>query len=927
VAKFGQSGMKKTLNRSTKMKKYLWFLFFLLVGCSDNQNTTDSELIIGFSQCTMIDQWRKTMIEEMQREISFNRNYNIKLIVRDANSNNDQQIKDINDLVSEGIDLLIVSPNEAEQLTATVSEVYEHGIPVIIIDRKINSEKYTAFIGADNFIVGSEAGRFAAELLNGKGNILEITGLSGSTPAIERSSGFQQVLNANPEMRIVKSIEGAWLEERALMMTDSLFYTFNDFDLVFAHNDFMAHAVYVSAKKHRLKPYIIGVDGLNTENGGVNMVLNGFIDGTVLYPTGGEKAIQLAIDILMGQQYERLNYLNIFKIDNTNARTIWLQSQQMKDQQYKIDNQVQQLDSMSSILKRQNSLLLLTYSSIALLALVVVVIILALSQKNRLNKQLDAKNKTINNQNKVITQQRDDSIGLLMVAEEAKENKLRLFTDISHELRTVVTLITNPIQEIIQSTKDDSIKGKLNLLERSSDRLTRLLESILKFRNLDENKYRLNFTSANISNFVLNIVETLQNQANKKNIKLSTDISEEIFAEFDISVIEKVMYNLLSNAIRCTNNFGAVNVLIRKDESKIHIQVMDTGVGIPQGELPYLFNRFYKVKSSKNFSEDGGIGIGLALSKELIQLHGGHISVSSTESQGTTFNIVIPQFHLHGIQHKSEAIVELSAIDNTQSIVGAAGHTILVVEDNPDLLLVIADIIRKNYHVITALNGKEGFTLAKNKSPDLIVSDILMPVMDGMQMCMEVKKNPTTCHIPVVLLTAIDSQESTIKGFDIGADAYLTKPFNELLLLSHIKNLIESREKLRAFYSPSPFFRSLFKTKDAADQEFINGCLDSIYENLDLENYKLDNLAEKMNLSRSSLYRKIKEVTDLKPVDFIKKAKLNYAAKLLLSNRLNINEISWRSGFSDAKYFSKCFLQEYGEHPSKFIEKVANNHY
>ncbi len=919
--------MKNILNGSSNMIKYLGFLFFFLLGCTNDQNkNADIEMVIGFSQCTMIDEWRITMVEEMKREVSFNRNYNIKLIVRDARSDNDQQIKDINDLVSEGIDLLIVSPNEAEQLTATVSEVYDHGIPVIIIDRKINSEKYTAFIGADNFIVGSEAGRFAAELLNGKGNILEITGLSGSTPAMERSAGFRQVLNAYPAMRIVKSIEGSWLEEKALLMTDSLFYTFNNFDLIFAHNDFMAHAGYLSAKKHRLKPYIIGVDGLNTENGGVSMVLNEYIDGTILYPTGGEKAIQLALDILMGRQYERLNYLNIYKIDNTNARTIWLQGQQMKDQQNKIDNQVNQLDSMSSVLKRQNLLLLLTYSSIILLGLVVIVIILALRQKNRLNKQLDAKNKTINTQNRVITQQRDDSIGLLMVAEEAKENKLRLFTDISHELRTVVTLITTPIQEIIQKTKDDSIKGKLDILERSSDRLMRLLESILKFRDIDENKFRLNFTSANISNFVLSIVETFQTQANRKSIKLSTEIPEGIFAEFDISVIEKVMYNLLSNAIRCTDNFGFVSVILRKEESKIHIQVVDTGVGISQSELPYIFNRFNKVKSSKNPSEDKGIGIGLALSKELIQLHGGQISVSSTESKGTTFDIVIPQFHLNGITRKTEAKVPLLTIDGTRSIDGTNGYTILVVEDNPDLLLVIADIIRKNYHVITALNGKDGLTLAKNKHPDLIVSDILMPVMDGMQMCMEVKKNPTTCHIPVVLLTAIDSQESTIKGFDIGADAYLTKPFNELLLLSHIKNLIESREKLQAYYRPSPFFRSLFKTKDAADQEFINGCLDRIYENLDLENYKLDNLAEKMNLSRSSLYRKIKEVTQLKPVDFIKKAKLNYAAKLLLSTNLNINEISWRSGFSDAKYFSKCFLIEYGEHPSKFMEHGANNH-
>ena len=201
-----------------------------------------------------------------------------------------------------------------------------------------------------------------------------------------------------------------------------------------------------------------------------------------------------------------------------------------------------------------------------------------------------------------------------------------------------------------------------------------------------------------------------------------------------------------------------------------------------------------------------------------------------------------------------------------------------------------------------------------------------MPVMDGMKMCIGIKENPITCHIPVILLTAIDSEENVIKGFEIGADSYITKPFNEYLLLSNIKNLIAGREKMKQFYCPSPFIRNLIQTKDMVNGDFIKDCFNHIYKNLENEDYTLKNLAENMNMSRSSLYRRIREITTLKPVDFIKKTKLNYAAQLILLNdKLNINEISWKSGFSDSKYFSKCFIHEFGINPSNFSKEYISN--
>ncbi len=892
-----------------------------LAGCTHNQDKrSEKEIVIGFSQCTMVDEWRKTMVEEMQREISFYRNSNIKLIIKDAHDDNNQQINDIQNLIQQKIDLLIVSPNEAQQLTPVVEQVYDKGIPVIIIDRKINSTKYTSYIGADNLAIGREAAYFAIKLLNGNGNVLEIGGLKGSTPAIERSKGFHEIIDKYPKIKTTKKIEGDWLEEKALKITDSLFYSFSDFNLIFAHNDFMANAASVSTKKHKIKSYIIGIDGLNTTNGGVNMVLNGFIDGTVLYPTGGDKAIQLALEILSGKPFEKNTNLETYRIDNTNARTLWLQGEQIRSQQQKIDNQVSQLDNLDYSIKRQNIFLILTTTTIILLVLFVSIIYLALRQKNRLNKRLDDMNKTIKMQNKIITKQRDDTVNLLMLAEETKETKQRLFTDISHEFRTVVTLITNPINNLLSSTADKNIKEKLGIVKRSSERLSRLSEEILKFRKLDENKYSLSFYSSNIAKYISQIVETFRQQAENKKIKLVTEIPQEIYAEFDLEVIEKVMYNLLSNAVKYTNNNGEISISVKNEDAKISIKVCDTGIGISENELPFLFNRFYRISDSNYIQDSEGTGVGLALSKELIQLHGGQINVSSNYNQGTIFNVIIPQFHSIKVSDQiikdikpTEAKLEPFKYHHKE-------RTVLIVEDNSDLILVISDIIGKVYNVITALNGKEGLDKVKTNSPDIIVSDILMPVMDGMQMCMEIKRDPNTCHIPVILLTALDTKEATLKSLNIGADAYITKPFNDFLLLSQIKNLIDSREKLKIVLYPSIFGKAHFKSKDFADQEFINSCFDYIYENIETGNFSIEDLSRIMNISRSSLYRKIREITQLRPVDFIKKAKLNYASKLLLTKNFNINEIAWRSGFSDPKYFSKCFLQEFGCYPRNYPE-------
>jgi DNA-binding response OmpR family regulator/two-component sensor histidine kinase len=511
-----------------------------------------------------------------------------------------------------------------------------------------------------------------------------------------------------------------------------------------------------------------------------------------------------------------------------------------------------------------------------------------------------------------------------MLAEETKENKLRLFTDLSHEFRTAVTLIINPLEELLRTITDEKVKSSLKMVQKNASRLTNLSDSILRFRNLDENKYHPTYSGDNVAKFISDIVDGFSEKAKEKNILIKKEIPQYLFAEFDMAGIEKLMYNLLSNAIKYNKNDGTVTVSVSQDNLKIRIRVEDTGIGIPQNDLPHIFKRFFKAGNTKNLPDGDSMGVGLSMAKEYLQLTGGTISVSSFENVGSAFDVTIPQFNdktSHIASEQVQGSETISSPSPESEITPDKDKTILVIEDNKELLLVIADLLSRYFNVITATDGKEGLELATKKLPSLIVSDIMMPVMDGLQMCMQIKNNASTCHIPVILLTALDSQEFTIKGFEIGADAYITKPFNEALLLTHIKNLIETRKKIKDAYCPSSFFQNIFSTKDAADQEFIKKCLDIIYENAESETFGLDDLADKMIMSRSSLYRKIKDICNIRPVDFIKKARLNYSAKLLLSRNLHINEIAWRSGFSDPKYFSKCFLQEFGCYPRKYSEE------
>ncbi len=897
------------------MKNVALIILVFASACTIHMQDEEEKVRIGFSQPTMHVPWRTTMNEKMRRETSFYPQYDIDLIIRDANLNSEQQVQDIKELIESKIDILIVSPLEAETLTPVMEGVYEMGIPVIVVDRSINSESYTAYVGGNNLRIGKEAAHYAARLLNKKGRILEITGLAGSTPAMQRGQGFHEAIADYPDIEIVRTIDGTWLETYVREATSQLFFIWKDFDLIYAHNDPMAYAAYQSARDNGIDPFIIGIDGLSFEGGGVDMVLNGHIDGTFLYPTGGDKAIELAIEILEGKPFEKNNYLETLEIDMTNALTLKHQNDQIVLQQKRIDYQREQLGETSFLLRRQSTFTLLSMVISGLLIVIAIGTLLFLRKKNKANALLDQKNKTINKQTRRITEQRDKLTHLLRIAEEATEAKTKFFTDVSHEFRNALSLVKLPIHELADQTRNYRIHEKILEVQRNTALLAKLSDEIVNYDKIEKNKYYLKFKTLDFGRFTKEMIESFKPKVRHNGLTLITRIPDNLQVHFDASAMEKVIDNLIDNSIKYNVNLGKIEIVIRKIRDSVIFSISDGGIGIPKQDLPFVFDRFYRSEIVIKNGVIQGSGLGLSICKDLIELHQGKIKAVNNRESGCTFLFAIPQ---NFREQKSkpnwqsnykEKFLELRKPSNNA--------TVLIVEDNSELMNLICSLLSRYYTVVEARNGKEGVAQVLKHKPDIVLSDIFMPVMDGIELCQEIKSNPLTFHTPVILLTALHTEDTQIRGIDIGADGYIRKPFNEVLLISQIQNLIKSRVRLKDSFVAFPLPMNV-KTKSKSQEEFINHCIRIIHEKSSEESFKLDQLAAEMNLSRSSLYRKIKAYTGMKAVDFMKKGKLHYAAKLLLTTDMSVGEVAFQSGFDDKKYFSKCFAKEYGDAPNKF---------
>lgn len=897
-----------------KIRKYTFLCCFALLVCLACQRERKPRYIIGVSQCSE-DLWRKTMNEELKRALNLYQDQ-AELVICSVKDNTAQQIKDIEAFIDQKVDVLVVSPNESEACTPIIEKAYQQGIPVILVDRKIASNHYTAYVGANNYQIGKEAGHYAIGILKGKGNIVEVRGTKGATSDTERHKGFIDALAEAPEIRIVAEVWGNYLLDEAKKQLQPVFQQHPNIDLVFAMNDPMAAGAHQAAIQFNGKlPFIVGVDALI--DGGIKNIENNVQDASFIYPTGGEKVIDLAMKILHNQPFQHENILNTAVVDKSNVRMLQLQTEQIAQKQHKIEDINQQLSESVIQHTNQQMLLYLSITAIVLVTVFLLMVIRAYRAKSRANRELK--------------HQKEQLEAISKQLEEATQAKLLFFTNISHEFKTPLSLILGPVETLLAHnslTKEQ--QELLFLIKKNSNRLLHLISEVLEFRSYENGKLKMYFTKGNLKRFLIELNTFFSDRIKQKKLKFQF-IADEVPFEitFDKEKVEKIYFNLLSNALKYTPISGEIIVKLQKEDDKVCLSVFNSDSYIPKDKQTEVFEHFYKINPDSE-----GSGIGLALVQALVASHNGTISIESVENVGTTFYIYLP-IEQQEVTSKTlydtnyiETHLDLLPSEPTLKILPDTTELsdkkplILIVEDNPDMRRFIHYILSDDYNIIEAENGEEGFEVAKKYLPDVVVSDVLMPKVDGFDLCQLLKTNVSTNHIPVILLTAYAMDEQKQVGFESGADAYIAKPFNIKLLRTRVRKLIENRKKIRETFSHFLLNEAQQETLGKVEQQFINDFTHYVEKAIANPELNVDEIAEALGLSRSNLYRKIKSLTDYSPNELIRTIRVKYAKQLLNSKAKSISEVAYEVGFSSPSYFAKCFKDFYNESPTEYLERI-----
>lgn len=883
---------------------------------------------IGVSQCSA-DDWRQKMNEEIEREIISHEDATVE--IRSADDDNARQMADIRYFVDNGFDIIIVSPNEAAALTPTIKEVYGKGIPVIIFDRNIIGDSYTARIGVDDEGIGRSAAHYALHLLGDGAKALEIEGLPGSTPAENRHKGFASEFMAGGG-EIVASAPADWNQEDAEAIADSLLRRHPDVNLVFAHNDRMAIGASEVAKRLGMRDRIkvIGIDA--APNIGIKAVADSVIDATFLYPTEGHRLIQTALSILKGEDYRREVQLPASSaVDLTNADILLLQNETLVQETDKMKVLKNKIDDYWARHSSQTSLF---YASIAIIILLFGVAFLLL----RAYWQHSRHQKTLLEQNRLLEEQRDTEKRLNEKLREATNSKLAFFTNVSHDLRTPLTLIAEPVEQISGATNlTEHQRTLMKIADKNVRILQRLINQILDFRKYENGKLDLCLTEVDLNRCLHDWTDSFRSLARRRDMKLTlkTDTEGPLLVAVDAEKIERVFFNLVSNAFKYTPDNGSIAVSCACDGSAVTLRVSDTGEGISRRDLGNIFDRFFQVDRV----HPKGSGIGLSLAKAFVELHGGTISVESVEGKGSVFTVVLPVRHVEQTAagecrniggHDVEA--ELAPVDRELSF-SDDRPLLLVIDDNKDIQLLISQLLKDDYNIITASDGREGVRMAARYVPDLIICDVMMPVMDGLECCRRIKTEISTSHIPVLMLTACSMDEQRIQGYDSGADGYLPKPFNNAVLRARCSSLIANRKRIDVSWqnrvgagvkAPAEPAAKKALPKSDIDNEFYNRFLEIFNAEMGNPDVNVDMIASKMGLERSQFYRKIKALTNYSPVELIRGLRLKKARKLLSSTGKSISEIAYEVGFSTPAYFTKCYRDAFGETPTEARARLTD---
>ena len=547
--------LTEILSQKKRLYIFIVSIITILSLSSCQTDSKDTKFVIAFSQCTEGDAWRKTMREEMEREKYFHPGLDI--LWRDAKGDSYTQVKQIKELLTKDIDLLVVSPNEAEPITSIVEEAFGNGLPVVVFDRRINSNLYNAFIGADNFEIGKTAGQYVVEKLNGKGNILEVWGLPGSTPARDRHNGFLEAIKNYPEIRIIDSLNGQWNKDTAETLIRSKFDNLQDFDLIYAHNDQMALAAYEVSQDYMLQDSILflGIDGLPGPHGGIQMVADGILNATLLYPTGGEKIVELSLDILRNQEYAKENLLNTLVIDSRNVRIMQLQANKILNQQSTIEDLQSKIEDEQTIYKNQKYFLFF----LALL-LVGALVLGVLTYKSLLYKK--EANKQLETRNQEIVSQRNQILEMMGQLNEANDAKSKFFSNISNEFRTPLTLILGPVESLLNSFSSDenpSLKLELTTIQKNTLRLLRLVQQMMDFKNITKNKIQVTASENEFVGFIHNFISKIigETKSYGKSIKLETTI-QQLNLWIDPILMEQALLNIVLNILSQTDKEGQI---------------------------------------------------------------------------------------------------------------------------------------------------------------------------------------------------------------------------------------------------------------------------------------------------------------------------------------------------------------------------------
>lgn len=879
----------------------VWLTLIVLCGCTSSGK--QKRHVIGLSQCMLDDAWREAMINDMRIEAS---NYDdMEIIIKDAQNNNETQIQQIRDLIRQKVDVLIISPYQSEPITAVAEEAYRAGIPTIITDRKVNTDQYTSFVGANNYEIGLAAGNYAANYLPPNAIILEIWGLTQTSPAQERHKGFVDALREREDLSFRK-IEGQWLVDTARMELRKLEHP-EQIDFVYAHNDMMAIAAreyfmaWDSIRGRDLR--IIGVDAV--AGAGLEAVEDGRINASFLYPTGGEQVIRTAMRIIQGEPVDKFIPLRTAPVDHQSARTLLLQADQLQKYKQRIEAQRSRIDGLSDrFYFLRNSLGVISLLMIGFIALSIYAFYI-----NRKMRQANRKLISLNAEMKEVTAQ-----------------KLQFFTNVSHEVRTPLTLILAPLDRLIVSLRESPYASDLGLIQKNANRLLRVINQILDFRKVEGKQEKLAVREIDLVPFVGEIKSYFDSMGSVRAISYTfTSSMKQCTLWIDPDLLEKVLVNLLSNAFKFTPEGGSVRIELTEEEDRVFIRVIDTGSGIQPGNLPHLFDRFYTEDRSM------GTGIGLQLVKEYIHMHGGEIHVKSEPGQRTTFTVCLRKGKAHfedsdlmetSVSHQAYEASRLDDSKTKEILSKTYPYTILITEDDDEVRGFLERELSLHFKIRTAANGKDALRVLEEEEISLVVSDVMMPEMNGFELCRTIKSQLLFSHIPVILLTALTDERQRIFGITGGADDYIQKPFHTDYVKIKIIHLLQERQKLRERLLEKLRDNKLLLSEpekvESIDDAFLRKFAEQIEAVYADPEYNVEKLSETLGLSRGHLHRKIKELTGTAPVEFLRTYRLNKATQLLRQNAYTVSEVAYRTGFSSPAYFSKCFKAVYGVTPTEY---------